>query len=302
MMPIENSQASSDEQVQLRESTDEDIARALMPRRLYSRKGENGVVLVVGGSWLYHGAPALAAMAAFRCGVDLVYIAVPDKISTVVRAISPNFIVLPLPDMKLTEGSVRRLGKILPSVNVAVVGPGLVIKDQESLCSLLKELLSRDIGLVLDASSLIPEILPIIKDRRVVLTPHAGEFKRLFGIELPRAAEERASYVKRMAESNRITILLKGPVDVISDGNVVVFNRTGTPAMTVGGTGDVLAGLVAGFMAKGAKPIDAAVAAARVNGIAGERAFERFGLHIVATDLIDELAYILKPFDRIVGD
>lgn len=302
MIAVGSEYESSVGEVSFRDSTDEDIARAMVPRRAYSRKGENGVVLVVGGSWLYHGAPALAAMAAFRCGVDLVYIAVPDRISTAVRAISPNFIVLPLPDMKLTKGSVRRLSKILPSVNAAVVGPGLVIKDEESLCLLIKELLDRNVSLVLDAASLIPEVLPLIRDRKVVLTPHAGEFKRVFGIDLPKSAEERAPYVRKMADENRITILLKGPVDVISDGKSIVLNRVGTPAMTVGGTGDVLAGIVAGFMAKGVNPFDSAVAAARVNGLAGERAFNKFGLHIVATDLIDEVAYILKPFDRIISD
>lgn len=288
--------------VQVRESSDEDIKNAMKPRRKYSRKGENGIVLVVGGSWLYHGAPALAAMASFRCGIDLVYIAVPEKITTAIRALSPNFIVLPLPDLKLTKGSVRRLEKILPEVDAAVVGPGLVPKDADALTFLLKELLEKDIALVLDAAALIPDVLAVVKGKRVVLTPHAGEFKRLFGIELTKSAEERAVHVKEKASEYSLTILLKGVVDVISDGETVVLNRTGTSAMTVGGTGDVLSGLVAGFLSKGAKPIEAAVAAARVNGLAGERATVRLGYHIVATDLLDEIPQILKAYDVIVED
>lgn len=286
----------------IRESSDEDIKNAMKPRRAHSRKGENGIVLVVGGSWLYHGAPALAAMASFRCGIDLVYIAVPEKITTAIRALSPNFIVLPLPDLKLTKGSVRRLGKILPEVDAAVVGPGLVPKDADALLSLLKALLERDIAVVLDAAALIPDVLTIVKGKRVVLTPHAGEFKRVFGIELTKSVEERAVHVKEKAFEYSLTILLKGPVDIISDGNEVVLNKTGTSAMTVGGTGDVLSGLVAGFLSKGAKPIEAAVAAARVNGLAGERATAKLGYHIVATDLLDEIPQILKVYDVVVED
>ncbi|MEM2910660.1 MAG: NAD(P)H-hydrate dehydratase [Nitrososphaerota archaeon] len=287
---------------QVRESSDEDIRNAMRPRMAYSRKGENGIVLVVGGSWLYHGAPALAAMAAFRCGIDLAYIAVPEKIATAIRALSPNFIVLPLPDLKLTKGSARRLEKVLPEVDAAVVGPGLVPKDAEALTFLLKELLDKDIALVLDAAALIPDVLDVVKEKKVVLTPHAGEFKRLFGIELPRGAEERTIHVKKKALEYSLTILLKGPVDVISDGKEVVLNRTGTPAMTVGGTGDVLAGLVAGFISKGAKPVEAAVAAARVNGLAGERATARLGYHIVASDLLDEIPQVLKAYDATSED
>jgi len=274
----------------------------MKPRRTHSRKGENGIVLVVGGSWLYHGAPALAAMASFRCGIDLVYVAVPEKIATAIRALSPNFIVLPLPDLKLTKGSIRRLEKIIPEVDAAVVGPGLVPKDADALTYLLKELLERDVAVVLDAAALIPDVLTVVKEKRAVLTPHAGEFKRLFGIELTKSVEERAVHVKEKASEYSLTILLKGPVDVISDGNEVVLNRTGTSAMTVGGTGDVLSGLVAGFLSKGAKPIEAAVAAARVNGLAGERATVKFGYHIVATDLLDEIPQILKAYDTVLED
>ncbi|MEM0090175.1 MAG: NAD(P)H-hydrate dehydratase [Nitrososphaerota archaeon] len=286
----------------VRESSDEDIKNAMKPRRTHSRKGENGIVLVVGGSWLYHGAPALAAMASFRCGIDLVYVAVPEKIATAIRALSPNFIVLPLPDLKLTKGSIRRLEKIIPEVDAAVVGPGLVPKDADALTYLLKELLERDVAVVLDAAALIPDVLTVVKEKRAVLTPHAGEFKRLFGIELTKSVEERAVHVKEKASEYSLTILLKGPVDVISDGNEVVLNRTGTSAMTVGGTGDVLSGLVAGFLSKGAKPIEAAVAAARVNGLAGERATVKFGYHIVATDLLDEIPQILKAYDTVLED
>ncbi len=287
---------------QVRESSDDDIKNAIKPRRVRSRKGENGIVLVVGGSWLYHGAPALAGMASFRCGVDLVYIAVPEKIATAIRALSPNFIVLPLPNLKLTKGSVRRLEKILPEVDAAVVGPGLVPKDADALIFLLKELLENNIAVVLDAAALIPDLLAVVKGKRAVLTPHAGEFKRLFGVELAKSVEERIAHVKEKALEYSLTILLKGPVDVISDGNEVVLNRTGTPAMTVGGTGDVLSGLVAGFLSKGVKPIEAAVAAARVNGLAGERATARLGHHIVATDLLDEIPHILKVYDVVVED
>lgn len=272
---------------------------AVKPRRSWSHKGENGVVLVVGGSWLYHGAPFLSAMAALRAGADLAYIAVPERIAPAVRALSPNVIVIPLSDLKLTRGAARRVMKVLPEVDVVVVGPGLAQGSEKGIGYLLQEAGALGKGMVLDATALFPEILPRVRERRAVLTPHAGEFKRLFGIGLREDVEERAKWVKEKAGEHRVTILLKGHIDVISDGERVAINRTGSPAMTAGGTGDVLTGIIASLMAKGASSFEAAAAAAWINGKAGELAASRLGLHLVATDIIDVLPEVMKRFDRI---
>ena len=263
-----------------------------------SHKGENGVALVVGGGWLYHGAPTLAALAASRSGVDLVLVAVPKMIAPSVRAISPNLIVLPLPDAKLTKGSARRLLKWIPKIDAAVVGPGLGTGLKDGINILASELVSRGVGIVLDADALRSEVLEHVRGRKCVLSPHLGEFKRLFGVDLEKeSVESRSKIVKRFAKKWKLTILLKGNVDIISDGNEAVLNYTGTSAMTVGGTGDVLSGLLTGMLSTGATPFRAAMAAAYVNGVCGERAAKRLGYHLTATDLIEEIPLALKKYD-----
>lgn len=269
-------------------------------RRLWSRKGENGAVLVVGGSWLYHGAPFLVAMAAYRSGVDLVYVAVPEPLVTPLRSLEPSLIVIPLPDSKLTVGSVNKLLKVLPSIDASAIGPGLVVATPRALRMLIEGLATRGAGLVLDASALIPDILPLVRGRRVVMTPHAGEFKRLFGEDPGKTIDERARITSREAARHGVTLLLKGVVDVVSNGEKTYLNHTGTPAMTVGGSGDVLTGLAAGLLAKGMAPLECAAMAAYVNGAAGEAAARELGLHILPTDIINHLPRVMKSFDKIV--
>jgi len=283
------------------EVVDEDFVKnCIRPRRIDSHKGENGKVMVIGGSWLYHGAPFLSAMASLRCGVDLAYIATPEKVATAIRALSPNIIVLPLSDLKLTRGMAKRVLKILPEVDSMVIGPGLASGGEAGIELIVKEALILGKGVVLDATALYPEILEKISGGRVVLTPHAGEFRRVFGRVVPSKLDERVKLVKEEAERNRVTILLKGRFDVISNGVEVVVNKTGTPAMTVGGTGDVLSGVVAALLAWGNDPFKAAASAAWINGKAGELAASKFGLHILATDVIDALPEVLRRFDRVV--
>ena len=269
------------------------------PRKSSSRKGENGKVLVLGGSYLYHGAPILSSLAALRAGTDLVYTCVPKINVTSTRAYSPNFIVIPLVDAKLTRGAARKLVGIIPKeLDSATIGMGLAIQDREALKMLLKDLLDRAMMVSLDASALVPEILPEIKDKKVTVTPHAGEFKRLFG-EMPQDnIKQRAVLVQKHAKDNGITILLKGPTDVISDGTKTFLNPKNLASMTVGGTGDVLSGIVAAMLSKNRKPIEAASAAAFVNGKAGAMAQKKNGLHVLATDLIDFIPAAMKPFDR----
>lgn len=284
----------------VRDSTDEDIERACKPRSVNSRKGENGVVLVVGGSWLYHGAPLLTALAALRSGVDLVYVAVPEKVATPIRAYTPSLIVLPLPDMKLTSKGVSRIRAVLQDVTAAAIGPGLARGSEKGLIRLIDLLIEGGVPLTLDATALHPDILPKVRSRPCILTPHAGEFRRVFGRDAGSTLDERIKSVHEEAKNNGLVILLKGVVDVISDGSMVVLNKVGSPAMTVGGSGDVLCGLAAGLMARAASPFEAAIAAARVNGIAGERAAQLKGMHITPEDIINEIPNVLKPYDKLI--
>jgi NAD(P)H-hydrate epimerase len=126
-----------------------------------------------------------------------------------------------------------------------------------------------------------------------VLTPHAGEYVILSGRKTPEVLEEKVSDVQREAASLGASVLLKGPVDIISDGRRVKLNFTGNPGMTVGGTGDVLSGIVAAMLAQKADLFEAAVAGAFVNGAAGDFVFDEKGAHMVATDLIEWIPAVL---------
>lgn len=279
---------------------DAKLARRMLPARMSdSKKGDNGIVLVAGGSRFYHGAPILTSMAALRSGADLVYSAVPRSIINPVRSFSPAIIALPLPDDKLTVGSANRLVAMMPKrAHSAAIGMGMTIAGPESIIALVRNLTKAGTKVLLDASALIPEMLPELSGTGAMVTPHAGEYARLFQREPGKTEKERIANVVADAKKHDITILLKGPTDVVSDGIRTGVNRIHNCAMTVGGTGDVLAGIAAGLMAR-MRSFEAALLATYVNGVAGNMAYKKAGLHIVATDLVDNLPVAMKPLDKI---
>ncbi|WP_428326757.1 NAD(P)H-hydrate dehydratase [Nitrosopumilus sp.] len=277
------------------------VKKFILARKAKSRKGENGIVLIVGGSYIYHGAPILSSVAALRSGTDLVYTSVPKINVSSTRSVSPNLIVIPLVDQKLTRGAVNKLLGALPrKLDSATIGMGLAIQEKNSLLHLVKSLLDRDVRLSLDASALIPEVLPLLANKNVVVTPHAGEFKRLFGQAPPDSKTNRIKLVEEKAKKFGITVLLKGATDVISNGNTTYLYEKKIPAMTVGGTGDVLSGLVAGMLSKNRKPLESAAAASFINGLAGKAVQKKLGLHMTSMDLLTEIPSVMKPFDKIV--
>ena len=303
--------------------TPELIQEILPPRLVASKKGDNGIVLIVGGSGIYHGAPLLSTLAALRSGVDLVYTAVPKPNVAPLRSFSPNVIALPFANDRFTIGSAKQLLKILPKKpDVVAIGMGMAKeKKPESLIYMIKELKKMGAKLLLDASALIPEILESISGTNTIVTPHFGEYKRLFQKEenykditemtTTVNLKEQTLNVYNLAKKYGITIILKGYNNIICNGSqpqkqqeqkkneaIAVIRRT-TPAMTVGGCGDVLSGVVAGLLTKMQDTFSASIAGVYLCGIAGSLAYQRVGLHMVETDLIEELPNAMKPFDKI---
>lgn len=280
---------------------DDYINKILIPRRIQSRKGENGIVLIMGGSRIYHGAPILSSIAALKSGTDLVYTAIPKINISSSRSMSPDLIFLPLPDDKLTMGSARKLFSLLPKkVQSAGIGMGMSITKAESLCFLIRTLLRDKTNLILDASSLIPAILPEIINTKSIVTPHAGEYERLFGEPAGTSRSEQISNVISKSKEYGIVIVLKGFWNIVADGdNVTVIDRT-TPAMTIGGTGDILSGLIAGFLTKN-NPFESSILGLYFNGLSALHVFDKYGLHILASDLLNELSIVMKPYDKIVN-
>jgi len=290
--------------------TPEVIQKFMPPRIESSRKGDNGIVLVVGGSKIYHGAPLLSSLAALRAGADLVYTAVPESIALAIRSFSPNLIVLPLPDDDFTLDSAKTLLNILPKkVNTVAMGMGMHIRNPDALIYLINELKNSETKLILDAYSLIPAILPHISKTDTVVTPHAGEYERLFKNEKQgneddvgpgNTVDEQILNTNMMASKYGITIVLKGYHCIICNGSRTAVIKRTTPAMTVGGSGDVLSGVIATLLAKVKDdPFAASILAVYLNGIAAGLAYKRVGLHMVANDLIEELANAMKPYDLV---
>jgi NAD(P)H-hydrate epimerase len=177
---------------------------------------------------------------------------------------------------------------------------GVAVQEKNALLHLVKSLLDRDVRLSLDASALIPEVLPLLANKNVVVTPHAGEFKRLFGQSPSDSKKERIKLVEKNAKQYGITVLLKGSTDVISNGLTTYLYEKKIPAMTVGGTGDVLSGLVAGILSKNRNALESAAAATFINGLAGKAVQKKLGLHMTSMDLLSEISTAMKPFDKIV--
>ena len=161
-------------------------------------------------------------------------------------------------DSKLTRGTVNKLlGQVPVDIDSTAIGMGLAIQDVEAIKLLVKSLLDRNVRISLDASSLVKEILPIIEGQNVIVTPHSGEFKRLFGESIENDSTSRLAICEKFAKKHSLTVLLKGQEDIITNGEISYTNSTNCPCMTVGGTGDVLSGLVAGFLSRNKNMIQA---------------------------------------------
>lgn len=264
-----------------------------------SHKGENGVVLVIGGG-PYIGAPALSGLAALRTGVDLVYIATPQRSWESIAAFSPNFIVKDLTHDMLTKEDIPQIEELLEKCTGVILGPGLgtASETEEAIVPLVRRIIAEKKPLVLDADAIKPvgENLSLIKNSTTVVTPHVGEFKKLTGITLSQEVDTRISTVKEWARKIGITIFLKGYIDVLSNGAEVKQNKVHNEAMTVGGTGDVLAGIIGALLSKGVRPFEAVRVAAFLNGEAGNEAFQKKSYGLLATDIIDEIPNVLKKY------
>ncbi|MEM2929219.1 MAG: NAD(P)H-hydrate dehydratase [Nitrososphaerota archaeon] len=275
-----------------------DVRRVIKPRKTYSHKGNYGYVLIIGGSEIFSGAPALAALSSLRTGAGLVYISAPISVANSIRQFSPDIIVYPFPHNHLTKESIDSFKELIEKVDAIVIGPGLGLNNEtiEAIPEIIKE--AKDKPIVLDADGFkaikkCPEML-----KGIVATPHAGEFKHVFGIEVGEKWWEKVDKSIEIAKEYEFVLVLKGHDTIITDGKRLKINRWGTPGMAVGGTGDVLSGILATFLAWKNDKFLSAIAATYIHGDAGKKAVEKKGFHILASDLINEIPEVLKKFDK----
>jgi hydroxyethylthiazole kinase-like uncharacterized protein yjeF len=272
--------------------------RMVMKRKPGSHKGDNGRVLIVGGGPFF-GAPTLAALAALHAGADWVTIAAPKSVSSLIASLSPDLIVQPLSSAIVVERDVPVVSDLIRKHDVLVIGMGIGAEEDTKSAArmILEDAASKKV--VVDADGFYGLHLPV-KEKRVIVTPHAGEFSKMQerSVNVPpeRMPEERMGFVQDFSRRNNVVTLMKGPTDIVSDGDRVKINRSGNAGMTVGGTGDVLAGVTGAFFAIAEDMFKVAVAAAFITGTAGDSAFEEKGYGLLATDVVGHISRVMKGF------
>ena len=278
------------------ELTKEEVARYFPKRRVDAHKGDFGKLLLLCGSRGYTGAPYFAAMGALRVGAGLVYLGVPESIYGIEAVKLHEPVVFPLPECggQLSEGAVEELLMRLPRMDAVLIGPGLGLGAG---CFRVLEAVLRHAAcpVVVDADgiTLLSRHMDILRGRTAptVLTPHDGEFARLFD---PPGPDRMGSAKKAAVESGSI-VLLKGHRTCITDGTRDFINPTGNPGMAVGGSGDVLAGIITGLLGQGIAPVEAAALGAWLHGAAGDLCARELGEYgMLPSDLLEALPRLLK--------
>ena len=275
--------------------TDETALAALPVRREDSHKGDYGKILLLCGSRGFTGAAALASMGALRSGAGLVYLGVPESIYAIEAVKVTEAVVMPLPDRSgmLSEEAIPEIRRLLPKMDAVLFGPGSGIgPDTEKILEvLLKE---AECPLILDADgiTLVSRHKDRLRDRMfpTIVTPHDGEFARLQPRELPRQEQTMA-----MAEELGCIVLRKGHRTLITDGTECFCNRSGNAGMAVGGSGDVLSGIIVSFLGQGMEPLSAAACGAWFHGRAGDLCAEEIGQRgMLPSDMVEALPRLLK--------
>jgi ADP-dependent NAD(P)H-hydrate dehydratase / NAD(P)H-hydrate epimerase len=281
-------------------TTPGDLAPLLAPRPKDSNKGMYGHVLVLGGSVGKAGAAAMAGIAVLRAGAGLSTVGTPKSVLPTVAGFHPELMTEALEETEIGSISLRALGyghvdALIKGKTVLAVGPGISRHNEtaEFVRTVVKKFSSL---MVLDADGLnafeARSAALNGKGKELVITPHPGEMARLAGTTVPEVQRDRLNIARTFAHEHELIVVLKGHRTLIAhpDGTVWV-NTTGNPGMATGGTGDILTGMTAGFVAQHPKRVfEAVVAAVYLHGAAGDVAGEDQGEHsLIATDLLDGL-------------
>lgn len=255
-------------------------------------------MLIIGGSRDFYGAPILSALGALRTGADLVHLLVPECNFDVSRSYLPEFIVHSYRGDYFHEEAAFEALSLLDRFDSVVIGPGLSDRE-ESLVGVSMFLKKVSCPVVVDADA-----LPVVKnmylhDKQAVLTPHAGEFQELIDKKLPEDIALREEMIREYARSQGVTVLFKGPRDIIaSSQGEICINETGNPGMTAGGTGDVLSGVVGALLAQKVEPFSACQIAAFLVGTSGDLLADEKLYAYLASEVANTIPCIIR---KIIG-
>ena len=272
------------------------VLSILPDRQILAHKGNFGRILLLCGSRGYTGAAYLAAMGALRTGAGLTYLGVPESIYAIEAVKLNEPIVFPLPDDdgKLAVSAAEEIKGLLPKMDAVLIGPGLG-QSKGTLAALKVVLRDFQGAVVVDADgiNILAQHKYLLRGRTAptVLTPHEGEFARIAG----GVATDRQTAAEQLALELGAVVVLKGHGTIITDGTVTYRNPTGNPGMAVGGSGDVLAGMVVSLLGQGIDPVEAAAAAVWLHGAAGDVCAEKLGQYaMLPTDILEELPRLMK--------
>ena len=274
----------------------ETVLSILPDRDPFAHKGKFGKILLLCGSRGFTGAAALSAMGALRSGAGLVFLGVPESIYAIEAMKLTEAIVFPLPDEggKLSAEAVPEILERLPKMDAALIGPGL--GQSEGTFAVTEAVLNAaQCPVVLDADGInvMARHKDILRGRTAptILTPHDGEFARLGGV----IGEDRVPSARSLARDLNAIVLLKGHETVITDGAKVYVNHTGNPGMAVGGSGDVLSGIIVSLLGQAIAPLEAAACGAWLHGAAGDLCAREIGQYgMLPTDMVETLPRLLK--------
>ena len=276
------------------------------PRPADSNKGTFGHLLAVCGSYGMAGAATMAVKAAQRCGVGLVTAAVPRSIYPIAAVQLPEAVFLPLPETADGQISIPArpiLRERAQRASAILLGCGLGTSEETR--NVVTDLLyETDCPMVLDADGIncAAGHIDIEKAGRspLVLTPHPGEMARLLGCTVEEVQSNRVELAREYAEKHQVVLVLKGHKTVIAaPDHSVMINMTGNPGMACAGSGDVLTGMIASFMAQGMDPFHAAMCGVYLHGLAGDRAAARLSQHaMLPTDLLEELGGLFLDLEK----
>lgn len=274
----------------------EAVLSILPERPEWGHKGTFGKLLLLCGSRGFTGAAYLAAMGALRCGAGLVFLGVPESIYAIEAVKLHEPVVFPLPDEngKLSEAAIPDILDRLPHMDAVLIGPGLGQSDG-TLAVVKAVLKNAACPVVVDADGInvLSAHRNLLRGRTypTILTPHDGEFIRLGGV----IGQDRMTSAGSLAKELGSIVLLKGHRTCVTDGAVSYRNTTGNPGMAVGGSGDVLAGIIAALLGQGIEPLKAAAAGAWLHGAAGDLCAEKLGQYaMLPTDMLEALPRLLK--------
>lgn len=263
--------------------TTEEIKRLLPCRSFDSNKGTYGKALIAAGSYKMPGAAVIATKGALSMGTGLTYLTFPDSIYNTVTSHLTECVFHPLPSEKtgeFSETSAEAFNEKYDLFSAIAIGPGLSTADgaKALLYSIIKGYNGK---LIIDADgiNILSRNIDILKESHsdILLTPHPGEFSRLTGLSISEINSDRIGTARKFAQENGVTILLKGANTVISspEGKVCI-NPTGSSALSRGGSGDLLTGIIVSLASQGTSVFDAAVIGAYIHGLAGETAEKKY--------------------------